>query len=222
MKNDYNKLRKKSDKTLKQTKQIISKVLKLDPNIWKIEDTTFDEDTQQASDIKISNGVETLYFAHRVRDAKKYENDYFNEITIRAINKRGHETEFSKFLKGNVDMMFYGFEIDGYVGRWGLGDANAFRNIFHWDEPNGIWVPDPSIICGMKSNEYNSDSDFMWFDIPSIERYLAERGLPKFIIARSPGYHEDIKTTSLPKSDGTKVIMYELKKQENRIDKYEN
>lgn len=220
----YHKYRTKSDKTLDPTKQIILNAFGLQNSDWQITETSTEEDTKLAADLKLHNNIDSIMISHRVRNADKYLDKYYNQFTIRAVNRNGgHETEFSKIMKGNADLMFYGFEYNTIPVRWFIAYADVFRSIFEWDKDHEIFKPKSSIIqCGMKQNELNIDSEFFWFDVPSIEQYLkSTNNSKKFIVKHSAGYYKDVRNIrKLTRSDGTKFKQSELKSIGERIDGY--
>ncbi len=119
----YNKDRRWSDRFIPEIKRIVGPYL--------LEESSFEVDTQQASDLVVmrANG---LTVACRVRRPEYYRYRY--DFTIRSMRDSGAETEQVKIYKGWADWMFYGHavpecdavESPGFRG-WMLLNLNSYR-----------------------------------------------------------------------------------------------
>jgi hypothetical protein len=95
--------------------------------------SSLEEDTQQATDLKILT-CGRMHIAARIREYK-YIEKYGFEFTIRSDRASGAKTELEKIENGMADWMFYGFkhETDLAIARWMIIDLNSFR--LHWGKP---------------------------------------------------------------------------------------
>ncbi len=77
--------------------------------------------------------VETCSIGVRIR-RPEYFDKYKHEVTFRAKRDSGAETEWSKILRGEGDLHFYGFANPGWkyckcIRRWTLVSLHAVRRI---------------------------------------------------------------------------------------------
>jgi len=115
----YQSNREWSDKYLGQIKTIIG------PHL--LEESSFEIDTQQATDLVMING-KTKDIACRVRKPG-YFDKYKYEFTIRSSNKYGNNTEFLKIIKGFADWAFYGHvDNSNKIHSWYLINLDVFRS----------------------------------------------------------------------------------------------
>lgn len=119
--NTYRRQRRWSDQFIPAIKRIVGPCL--------LEESSFEVDTQQAADLVVVT-AKNLTIAARIRRAKYYAR-YWNEFTIRSVNK-GHKTELQKITDGWGDWMFYGFaasddDDQSEIAHWRLLDLKVFR-----------------------------------------------------------------------------------------------
>lgn len=208
--NNYNHNRKWSDNLIPQVTPLILNALKLNSNIWQIDVTTPKQDMNEAADLILTNGNEKYMIALRLRN-ERYMINFPFDFTIRREYTQGYKTEYEKILTDKfADLMFYGFRIKNVVVRWVLLHMDSYREEHIFDEETNAWLPKEYIKYDIREN-HDGRNNFIGYNINSFNN-------SNMIIAHSPGYYEDIITTYLPKSDGTKIPMYTLKKEEDRID----
>ena len=111
----YKENREWSDGYMPSVKSILGQAI--------INESTFEEDTEQAFDLKTPP---TKKIACRVRDYERYKK-YMGEFTIRSQSKYGKRTEIHKILDGFGDWMFYGFTKGDEVIYWSIIDLDVFR-----------------------------------------------------------------------------------------------
>lgn len=120
----YSEDRRWSDRFISEIKRIVGPYL--------LEESSFEVDTQQASDLIVmkANGVTV---ACRVRRPEYYKYRY--DFTIRSMRDSGAETEQVKIYNGWADWMFYGhavpdcdvIECPGFRG-WMLLNLDSYRS----------------------------------------------------------------------------------------------
>lgn len=127
-----------------------------------LEVSSFEVDTQQASDLVVLN-AKGLSIAARVR-RPGYADAYGHDFTIRLKRDNGQKTEMRKILDGWADWMFYGHAHPAEAGeiiRWMIIDLKSFRA--HWiRELTKRNQGKKTIRCGKKSNE--DGTHFAYFD----------------------------------------------------------
>jgi hypothetical protein len=206
-KNSYEKQRKWSDDLIPQVIPLILNALRLSPDIWRIVETTPEQDMTEAADLILTNGETEYMIALRLRE-EKYMIEYPFDFTIRREYTQGYKTEYEKVLADRfADLMFYGFKVDGKIVRWVLLHMDAYRDEHWFDEERQLWLPQDHISFDIREN-HDGRNNFIGYDINSFKN-------PKLVIAHNAGYYDDVITQYLPKSDGTKIPMYTLKRKRN-------
>jgi hypothetical protein len=115
---EYSFDRKWSDIMIPQIKRLVGP--------WLLEESSFENDAQQATDLMILNARDKR-IAARVR-RPGYADRYPYEFTIRSQRDSGSKTELEKIINGFGDWMFYGHaSSDNLICRWWLIDLNSFR-----------------------------------------------------------------------------------------------
>jgi len=209
-KNNYERQRKWSDDLIPQVIPLILNALGLSPDLWWIVETTPEQDMTEAADLILTNGQEEYMIALRLRK-EKYMIEYPFDFTIRREYTQGYKTEYEKVLADKfADLMFYGFKISNKVVRWVLLHMDSYRGEHQFDEEKQLWLPCSHINYEIREN-HDGRNNFIGYDINSFES-------PNLVIAHSHGYYDDIITQYHPKSDGTKLPLYTLKKKEDRKD----
>ena len=209
MKNKYEEQRQWSDSYIPTVSRIIINCLGLDPNVWHIKVTSFDQDTKEAADLILTDGDEEFMIALRLRNAM-YMKQYPLDFTIRREYTEGYKTEFEKIMEGFADMMFYGFRDGNRVVRWVFLSMDAFRLEHHYSDIHGEWIGKPHVLYERRDN-HDGRNCFHAYKITSFEN-------PNLIIAHSPGYFEDVKT-NVYEGKGVTITTHTLKPKEQRLDK---
>lgn len=208
--NNYEVQRTWSDKLIPQVTPLILNAFHLDAADWWIDITTPEVDMKEAADLILTNGTEKCMIALRLRN-EKYMIEFPFDFTIRREYTQGYKTEYEKVLAdGHADLMFYGFRVNNIVVRWILLHMDSYRDEHFFEEEKQVWLPNDYITYDIREN-HDGRNNFIGYDINTFTN-------PKLIISHSPGYYNDVITTHLPKSDGTKIPMYTLKKKGDRID----
>lgn len=134
-------------------------------------ESSFEQDTKQASDLIVLRGRDTM-IAARVR-RPGFAERYPNQFTIRSHRNSGATTELEKIVNGFGDWMFYGHasphDFDS-IAPWWIIDLSAFRaqlirnrtEIQFGQQPNG------------------DGTAFTWFNIATF------RSKPPLLIAEAP------------------------------------
>jgi len=200
---DYEKQREWSDSYIPYVSRLIINGLHLDPNIWRILVTSFDQDTQEAADLILTDGKEEFMIALRLRNAS-YMDRYPFDFTIRREYTDGYKTEYEKIMEGFADMMFYGFRDGNKIVRWVFLSMDVFRS--HHECIDGEWKPKDGVVFERMGNK-DGRNCFNGYDINTFQHNL--------IILHSKGYFEDVDVTTIP---GLKTGVYKLKNKEDRID----
>lgn len=214
-----------SDKTIPIGIGIIAKALNININgkTWKIEETNFYEDTKLSADLKLTNVLtgDEYMIGYRARDAVKYMEKYFLDMTLRLTNKAGYKTEYAKIMEGCGDFNFYCFTDHKKIVKWVFVNLESFRGAHLLDTKTGGWVPKPYVSWEIRSNKNPNDTDFIVYDMLSF--YHNDESLTtidRVIIDHSPGYIDDVNITLLPKVDGQFIKLCKLKRKEDRKDGY--
>lgn len=202
---DYEKQREWSDSYIPHVSKLIINALGLNPNIWSVVVTSFDQDTQEAADLILTDGKEEFMIALRLRNAS-YMDRFCFEFTIRREYAKGYKTEYIKIMEGFADMMFYGFRDGNKVVRWVLLLMDEFRNQHEFI--NGEWRPCEHVIFETSTNK-DGRNCFNGYDINTF------KNKNKLIIAHSEGYFSDVIVTKFP---GLRAGLYKLKNKEDRKD----
>lgn len=151
MPGNYAEDREWSDSLIPTIKQIVGPLL--------LEESSFDVDTKQATDLILMRARDMM-IAARVRRFG-YAERYPWEFTIRSHRDNGTKTELQKIVEGFGDWMFYGHAgiMPGEIDRWFVIDLAKFRAGLIRNpstDGRGIW-------WGEKSN--NDGTHFCWFDV---------------------------------------------------------
>jgi len=202
---DYEKQREWSDSYIPYVSQLIINGLHLNPNVWYILVTSFDQDTQEAADLILTDGKEEFMIALRLRNAS-YMDRYPFDFTVRREYTEGYKTEYEKIMEGFADMMFYGFRDGNNVVRWALLLMDEFRDQHEF--VGGEWIPQDHIVFERRDNK-DGRNCFNGYDINTF------KNKDKLILACSDGYFDDVVVTKIP---GLKTGVYKLKNKEDRID----
>jgi len=193
----YEQQREESDKTFPQGIEIILYGMGLDrKDGWWIDESTFEEDVKQATDLKLMNtltGEPPIMVAYRMR-TEKYIALYPSQITIRDGNIHNGKVEYQKLMSGEADVGLYGFQVNGVIVRWILINFHAYRLIHEFDEKTKTWRPKKHINFQRKNNTAPGDTSFTAYDMLSIKAHDDSLTNParRIIIAHSEGYFEDI------------------------------
>lgn len=121
--------KKQTDKMMGRVRQILG--------YWLIEEATFEEDTREATDLRVLT-LGDMRIAVRMR-RYQYFRAYPNEFTIRCSTRNGSPSEYDKILSGWGDYFFYGF-VDSQWSRfvaYKIGRLAVFRHAITTGRVNG-------------------------------------------------------------------------------------
>ncbi len=203
----YLQQRELSDSYIPYVSEMIITKLNLDPEKWKVLVTSFEQDTQEAADLILTDGDKEYKIALRLR-SNSYIEKYFFDFTIRHAYKNGSKTEYEKVLVGeHADLMFYGFMEGKKVSRWLMFSLDEFRNQ-HETRPSGRVTPQPHIHYSLRKNT-DKINDFYAYDIMSFKNH------EDLILIHSDGYFSDV----ISKKLGS-LSIHKIKPKKERIDGY--
>ncbi len=119
--------------------------------------STFEQDTQQATDLVVLNAG-AVAIACRIR-RPGYTQHYGHQFTVRERSRNGGESELAKIKQGFADWMFYGHAATtpGQLAKWWLLSLDAFR--FH--------IKHSRRVIGHDCLANGDGTRFIAFDIPS-------------------------------------------------------
>lgn len=128
---------------------------------------TFEQDTQQATDLTIN--TPTYNIGCRVREYNAYLK-YPDQFTIRSRVYKGGKTELDKILSGYGDYNFYAFENEtgNDFSHWFLYSLEVFRQYYPVCQGQEFRNPDGSYFKAFKITDF--PVNFIVYSKPKMDR----------------------------------------------------